>query len=543
MKPVDPRLLRYARASRGFLAVTAAVVFAQTGVTVGFAWCVAHALVGAIDGRPLGDLGPLIAATAGLIVLRSALAVAAERVAARGGAAAAMQLRAALVDAVRRLGPRWLSRRSSASLAVTAGHGLEALEGYFSRYLPQLVATAITTPVLLAAIAASDPLSGVVVLVTLPLIPIFMVLIGLATRTAQRRQFATLGHLASRFSDTVEGLGTLKVYGRHHRAAASIGAVTRRYARETMAVLRVSFLSGFALEFLAAISVAIVAVSIGFRLLDGEMSLVVGLFVLLLAPDAYLPLRQVGVQFHAAAEGVAATETVFAALDDARATPDAADRRGGATPGGAVRARALRVPRGDRSPAAVDLDLVPGRVTWLRGPSGAGKSSVVAALLGFADFTGELTSGGAAVADVRDRVAWSGQRAALMPGTVAENVALGVEILQPDLVQRCLREAAAAEIAPDTVLGAGGSGLSGGQAQRVAIARALYRLRTGRADVLILDEPSSAVDGDTEATLWRSIRAIADEGVAVLVVSHRETAATIADDVVSLSAALAGGRS
>ena len=163
-----------------------------------------------------------------------------------------------------------------------------------------------------------DWISGLTVLLTLPLIPLFMVLIGLATRSVQQRQWKTLHQLAARFADTVQGLATLKVFGRQHRAAASIASVTERYRRETMKVLRVSFLSGFALEFLASISVAIIAVSIGFRLLDGSLALVVGLFVLLLAPEAYLPLRQVGVQFHAAAEGVAATDDVFEVLDAAR---------------------------------------------------------------------------------------------------------------------------------------------------------------------------------------------------------------------------------
>ena len=176
-------------------------------------------------------------------------------------------------------------------------------------------------PILIGAMTLADPLSGLIVALTIPLIPVFMVLIGLATRGVQQKQYRTLGRLAARFADTVEGLGTLKAFGRQHRAAASIETITRDYKRETMTVLRVSFLSGFALEFLASISVAIIAVTIGFRLLSGDLSLLVGLFVLLLAPEAYLPLRQVGVQFHAASEGVAATEEIFDALDAARAGP------------------------------------------------------------------------------------------------------------------------------------------------------------------------------------------------------------------------------
>ncbi|WP_268772018.1 ABC transporter transmembrane domain-containing protein, partial [Microbacterium sp. Leaf351] len=281
-----------ARATRGFLAVQAAIVLAQSGVIVGFAWVVSRALTGAIGGAPIGELLPLVAAGAALVLVRGALIAASERVSAAGAARASLQLRAALIAAVEKLGPTWLSQRSTTALAVTAGHGLEALDAYFGRYLPQLVATAITMPIVIVAILLADPLSAVIVVLTMPLIPIFMVLIGLATGAVQRRQFDTLTTLATRFADTVQGLGTLKIFGRQHRAADSIDEVTGRYKHETMSVLRVSFLSGFALEFLASISVAIVAVTIGFRLLDGEMVLLVGLFALLLAPEAYLPLRQ-----------------------------------------------------------------------------------------------------------------------------------------------------------------------------------------------------------------------------------------------------------
>ncbi|MCK6067386.1 MULTISPECIES: thiol reductant ABC exporter subunit CydD [Microbacterium] len=531
--PVDPRLLTYARASRGFLAVSAALVLAQTGVIVGFAWTLTSALVGAIEGTPVAELLPLLGAAAGLVLVRAILVLASERVSARGGAAASLQLRQALINAVGRLGPGWLGSRNAAALAVTAGHGLEALDAYFGRYLPQLVATALTTPLLIGAIALADPLSGLTVILTIPLIPLFMVLIGLATRAVQRRQYDTLGRLAARFADTVEGLGTLKAFGRDRRAADGIEEVTRRYKRETMAVLRVSFLSGFALEFLASISVAIVAVTIGFRLLAGDMELLVGLFVLLLAPEAYLPLRQVGVQFHAASEGVAATDEIFGVLDAAASAPAPAARPAG---GSRIRTRGLAVRRGERMLTPVDLAIDPGRVTWLRGASGAGKSSVVAALLGFTPYEGEILVDDAVRADARDCIAWAGQRAGLVSGTVAANVGLGADDVDAALVRACLADAQAADIDPGLLLGAGGSGLSGGQAQRVAVARALYRLRSGDARVLVLDEPSSALDAGTEAALWRSIRGIADEGAGVLLVSHRASAASIADDVVTLAA-------
>ncbi|KZE42500.1 thiol reductant ABC exporter subunit CydD [Microbacterium sp. T32] len=530
VRPVDPRLVRYASASRSFFAVSAAIVLAQTGVVVGFAWALTSALVGAIDGRPLGELTGYVAAAAALVVLRGLLIAASERVSARGAAAASLQLRERLVDAVATLGPGWLGRRNAASLSVTAGHGLEALDAYFGRYLPQLVATVITTPILLGAIALADPLSGLIVLLTLPLIPIFMVLIGLATRTVQKKQYGTLGRLAARFADTVEGLGTLKAFGREHRAADTIEKVTRDYKRETMTVLRVSFLSGFALEFLASISVAIVAVTIGFRLLSGDLTLLVGLFALLLAPEAYLPLRQVGVQFHAAAEGVAATEEIFDALDAARTAPAP---EGPAATGATLELRDVRVDRGAHRMPTVSLSVGPGEVVLVTGPSGVGKSSVLAALLGYAEYDGSVCLDGTAVPHARAAVAWAGQRPGLVSGTVGENVALGSDA-DPAAVATALADAGADDLDPATPLGAGGAGLSGGQAQRVAVARALYRSRVAGARILVLDEPSSALDAETEAQVWRTLRAEADRGAGVLLVSHRPSAREVADRVIDL---------
>jgi len=312
---------------------------------------------------------------------------------------------------------------------------------------------------------SQDWISGLTVLLTIPLIPLFMVLIGLATRTVQQRQWRTLQRLAARFADTVQGLSTLKVFGRQHRAAASIEQVTDDYRRETMKVLRVSFLSGFALEFLASISVAIIAVSIGFRLLDGSLGLAVGLFVLLLAPEVYLPLRQVGVQFHAASEGVAATDDVFDVLDAAgRATP-VVERARSTTPVESQPAprtlalTALRVRRGDPALAPVDLSAGPGTVTLLEGPSGAGKSSVFAALRGAADFDGGASFGGRDVRDLPPStwLAWAGQQPGLIAGTVSQNVSLGDLAADRTLVLEALALACSEDVDPGTLLGVQGA--------------------------------------------------------------------------------------
>ena len=543
-KPVDPRLLRYARASRWFFAAVAAIALAQTAVIVAFAWLLTRAVTDAIDGMPLAALTPTLGALALVVAARALLLWAREAVAARAAARVQSQLRVALVDAIGTLGPEWLAGRNSASLAVIAGRGLDALEAYFGRYLPQLVQTVVATPLILAVMWWADWISGLTVLLTLPLIPIFMVLIGLATRAVQQRQWRTLQRLAARFADTVQGLSTLKVFGRQHRAAASIERVTDDYRRETMRVLRVSFLSGFALEFLASISVAIVAVSIGFRLIDGALALGVGLFVLLLAPEAYLPLRQVGVQFHAAAEGIAATDDVFDVLDAARArgprpvsgvsAPSPASRADGTAP--VLRLDAVRVRRGERQLPPVGLTAAPGSVTLIEGPSGAGKSSLFAALRGVAAFDGDASWDGV---DVRalassDWLAWAGQRPGLMTGTIGDNVALGDPVPDAAVVRRALDLACAGGLDPAHGLGVQGSGLSGGQAQRVAVARAYYRHLRGAAPVIALDEPSSALDPETEHRLWRGIRLLADDGATVLLVSHRTSARAIADDVVRL---------
>lgn len=533
-RPVDPRLLRYATASRVFFVQLAVVGVAQTLVIIAFSWLVTRGIVDAIAGA---DISGTALATLGVIAVRAVLVWVREALAARAAARVEAQLRGELVAAVGRLGPGWVDARNTAKLAVTAGRGLEALDAYFGRYLPQLVQTAIATPVLIAVMWWFDWISGLTVLLTIPLIPVFMVLIGLATRAVQQKQWRTLGQLAARFSDTVQGLSTLKIFGRQHRAADTIGRVTAAYRRETMRVLRVSFLSGFALELLASISVAIVAVTIGFRLIDGSMALFVGLFVLLLAPEAYLPLRQVGVQFHAAAEGVAATDDVFAVLDAAAGLPEPV--RHTARDGDVLTVQGLRVRRGERMLPPVSFTAGPGTVTLLEGPSGAGKSSVLAALRGAAVTEGEAVYAGADAAslDPSTWLAWAGQQPSLVTGTIADNVALGDDARDEKLVRRALDLACAGTLDPTRALGAAGAGLSGGQAQRVAVARAFYRHLRGLGPVIALDEPSAALDAETEAGLWHSVRQLADDGACVVLVSHRPSAREIADAVVRLEPA------
>ncbi|WP_431247411.1 thiol reductant ABC exporter subunit CydD [Leifsonia xyli] len=535
MRPLDPRLLRYASATRGTLAAGGVLAVLQTATVIAFAWLVTDVVVRAIAGEPVSSLAGTIGLLAVVVAVRAVLLWAVEAVASRGGARAVGQLRSRLVDAIGRLGPGWVSRRSSADVTLVAGRGMEALDGYFAKYLPQLIGTAVATPLLVLTIGWRDLTSGIVLVVTLPLIPLFMVLVGWATQAAQQRQWAALSRLSSGFLDVVAGLSTLKLFGRQHRQEARIREVSEQYRVHTMRVLRMSFLSGFVLELAASLSVAVIAVTIGLRLLGGSLDLSVGLFVLLLAPEAFLPLRNVGAAYHAAAEGIEAAANAFAVIEAAEEVPGSEVREASAESEGLAFERVGVSYEGRAVVDGFSAAVPPGTLAVLRAPSGAGKSSLVAATLGFAPAEGRILADGRVdAAGRRDAIAWAGQRPGLLAGTIAENVALGDHAPDPSRVRAALREAAASELDPDTPVGAGGSGLSGGQAQRVAVARALYRLRSRGCRVLILDEPTSALDAGTERELLRSLRAVAAEGVAVLVVSHREAVAEAADAVLTM---------
>ena len=543
MRPLDPRLLSYAGAARTFFGVGIVLGIVRTVSTLAFCWLLSQAIVGAIAGRPLGELQPGIIGIASIGIVRAATIWAMDVASARAAAAVKSQLRRRLVRSIGRLGPGWLSGRNRVDVSTTAGPGLEALDGYFSLFLPQLILTAIAMPIVIVAIFLHDLTSGILVIVALPLIPVFMILIGLATQTLQRRQWQVLTHLSSRFLDVVGGLATLKIFGRQHRQSARIESLTEAYRVETIKVLRLSFLSGFALELIGSLSVALVAVSVGLRLVDGSLSLAVGLFVLLLAPEAFLPLRQVGANYHAAADGLAAAEDVFDILDAAAEVDQEAEPAG--TPAttlipGEIRFSEVSVRYEGR--AAVDrfsAVIHPGRLTVLAGPSGSGKSSLLAALLGFVPFDGTIEIGGASTATGRRlRTAWAGQGAALLEGTITSNVALGVP--QPDvaLVRRALNLAALDQLDPETPVTATGTGLSGGQAERVVAARAIYRGLARWCPVLVFDEPSAALDSRAETELLRGLRSLADEGFTVLIVSHRPAVIAAADEHIDLRLAL-----
>jgi len=530
VKPLDPRLLRYASAARAFLGLGAVLGLVQTVAVVAVAWFTTAAVVSVVDGRTADALAPALVGLGGAVAVRSLVAWALEVTAARAAATVRSQLRARVVRAVADRGRSWVDRHSSARVATLVGPGLDALDEYFARYLPQLVLTALATPLLIVVMALHDWLSALIVVLTLPLIPVFMVLVGWTTRAAQTRQWDRLTALTSSFADAVGGASTLKAFGRERRQVDRIGRITDEYRVETVKVLR--------------LSVALVAVSIGIRLVEGSLGLTAGLFVLLLTPEAYLPLRQVGANYHAAADGVAAADEVFELLDDDGDAPGPTSSRpsrdarpaDGPPPRDALVVDRVSVGRGGavRLPET-SFVAETGRVTAVVGPSGAGKSTLLDAVLGLEPHEGTVTWRVSGRPPERREIAWSGQSPLLSSGTVAENVALGDDAeADTDAVVRALDLAGATGIDPASVLGAGGQGLSGGQAQRVSVARALYRLDRLGSRVLLVDEPSSALDPVTEARVVAGLRRIAATGVAVVVVTHRRAVSDAADVVVTI---------
>lgn len=531
MKPFDPRLLTHSRAASLTLVAGGVVGLAQTLAIIAFAWALAQLVVGAIEGR-FEDVTGYVALLAGAVIVRATAAWLWDLTGLAGAARVKAELRREALVALERLGPGEVASRSRSDLVTTLGPGLDALDGYFAGYLPQLILTAIATPVLVLTVWLADPLSGIIVTVALPLIPIFMILIGLATQSVQKKQWDALRGLARSFLDLVGGLSTLIVYGRQHRQSARIRTLTEDYRRRTMAVLRVTFLSGFVLELAGSLSVALVAVSIGLRLVEGQMALFIGLFVLILTPEVFLPVRNVGARFHASAEGMTAADDLFAVIEAARATDSSVDAPAGQRSAGhGLVVRDLRVER-DGVPVVdgFSLDAAARSITMLVGESGAGKSTVVAALLGFASSAGERRFDGRPLS--LDDIAWAGQNAGLGAGTVASNIALGSAAVDVGLVARCAARVALDDLDLETVIGSDGSGLSGGQAARVAVARALYRQESTGAGLLVLDEPSAALDSENEARLARTLREVADSGAVVLVVTHREALLEHADAVV-----------
>jgi ATP-binding cassette subfamily C protein CydD len=545
-RAIDARLLKYARATRPFLVALVLLGVAGAGLIIAQAWLLADIIAAAFaGGKGIASLSLPFTALLVVVVARATLGWGREVMADRASARVKAQLRDALLEHVAALGPGRGADRWTGQIAVLATRGIDALDGYFSLYLPQLVLAGIVPVAVLAAIGAQDWISALIIAGTLPLIPLFMALVGAATRERMEHQLQALQQLAGHFLDVVAGLPTLKVFGRAKAQIGAVGAVTDRYRLTTMSTLRVTFLSSLILELVATLSVALVAVEIGLRLMGGHLGLRTALMVLVLAPEAYLPLRQLGANYHASAEGVAAARQVFDVLE----MPLPARGRGSGVPDpgvSSIEIEGLRVQYPGRPEPALDgisMTAAPGEVVAITGPSGCGKSTLLAIMLGFlSPHAGSVRVGGVDLAELdpdawRAQVSWMPQRPHLFAASIADNIALGhpdatIEEVSSAVTAAGLRKVVESKPAGlETMLGDDGAGLSVGERQRVALARAFLR----QAPLLLLDEPTANLDGETEAEVLAALSRLV-AGRTVLLVAHRPALVALADRVLELGA-------
>ncbi|GAA1404235.1 hypothetical protein GCM10009662_32390 [Catellatospora coxensis] len=536
-RPFDPRLLRQVPSTRRDVVLLAVLGAAVAVAVVTAAAAIAGALAAAVDLRlDPGAITVFLLALTARAALTSGLGV----VAARMAATAKATLRADLLSAVGRRGPGWLAGQRAGELATLTGRGLDALDGYFTGYLPQLV-LGVTVPIgVLATLAFTDLASAVIVLVTLPLIPIFGILVGWQTRNATERQWRRLRMLGGHFLDMLSGLPTLKAFGRARAQVAAVREMADRHRVATMRTLRIAFLSALVLELVGTISVALVAVPVGLRLLGGGMTLAAAFTVLLLTPEAYAPLRAAGTRFHASMEGLTALDQAFTLL--AAADGGAAGGTRTAPRPGVIELQKVTVAY-ERTTALRDVDLTirPGERIALVGPSGGGKSTLLNLLLGFTVPTsGRVLVDGADLAELdldgwRRQLGWVPQRAHLFADTLAANIALGAPDAPRERIAGAARAAALGPVVDalpqglDTVLGERGHGLSSGERQRLALARAFLR----DAPLLLLDEPTARLDAASEQAVVESTLSLV-EGRTALLVAHRPALLAAATRVIRI---------
>ena len=542
MHVLDPRLLRRARAARVLLVVDAVLGVVMALLVLAQAVLLARVAARSFEGASLEEVTTPLVLLVAVVAARSLAAWGFEVAGRRAAGDVISQLRLDVVETRLRRQPTALDGARSAEVATAAVSGVDALETTFARYLPQLVLAAVVPVAVLILVAAIDPLAAGVMLLTLPLVPVFMWLVGRHTERRARERWQALAVLSNHFLDVVRGLPTLRAFNRSHAQAARIEEVSDEYRRATMGTLRVAFLSGSILELAATLGIALVAVVVGVRLAEGGIGFEPALTVLVLVPELYLPLRNLAAQFHASADGAAVAERL---LELADSPPPRT--RGTAPPDPALvpirfesvsfayPSRDLDVLRG------LDLEIRPGETTSIVGPSGVGKSTLVSLLLRLADpSAGRIVVGDDDLAEL-DATRWRAltalvpQQPTLFRGTVADNIRLGAPAADDEQVRRAAELAGAHDfvarlpLSYATLVGDGGRQLSAGQRRRIALARAFLR----DAPLVLLDEPTADLD-PVSAERDRGVDRSASRGRTVVIVAHAPELAASADAIVRL---------
>lgn len=533
--------MKYAKSARFYIIFISVLGFVTTALIIAQVLFISWTVSPVIEGKKtFAQTKVWFFALIAVILARALLFYLRERFAHRAATATVADLRDKVLDHASKLGPRWLAHKGSDTVTLVT-RGLNDLGPYFVNYLPQLILSVTVTPLTLLVMLIMDFWSAVVALITLPLIVIFMILIGKMTQEFSNKRLATMQQLGRQLLDLVAGLTTLKALGREKGPASHIEKIGRSYTANTMATLRLAFLSGAVLEFVATLSVALVAVEVGMRLVYGNMVLVSGLIVIMLAPEVFDPIREVGKQFHASADGVAAATKAFEILETP--IPEEGTQTAPNLAESVISIEAMSVAaRGVWAPGNLNAQIKPGLITALTGPSGNGKTTTVMCLLGqLRPEKGHIKVNGVDLNDIETQswyrqITWVPQQPAIVPGTIAEN--LGVE--EADLDSPKLLEAASScgflsvvEELPEgwnTHIGQGGIGLSVGQRQRLALTRALL----DDVQLVILDEPTAHLDARAQQQVINAVRALKEQGKTVVVIAHREALKREADEVIEV---------
>ena len=541
MRPIDPRLFRFSKSSRGFTFVSVLIATIGAALTITQSALLAHLITQVFEQNKLfASLKSSVIVLALVFLGKALLSYISERVAAVASASIRRDLRLQLVDRI--FSTDAASKRGPAELSLLATRGVDNLDPYFAKFIPQLFIASVVPLIVGIAIAYKDFLSGIVIICTIALIPLFGILIGRFTASATQKKWQSLAILSGYYLDLISGIATLKLFGRSKQQAQRLQEVGDDYRSETMKVLRISFLSSLALEIIATLSVALMAVTIGLRLVNGSITLQTGLFVLVLAPEVYWPIRQVSAQFHAASDGVEAANRIFEILE---------------TPVSAASNLISEITEISWSDLTVEFEgreklLIPaasikaGAVNLIAGPSGSGKSTLISILMGFkSNYSGDVIvkgkNGSVKLSDLdkinwRKQLSWLAQEPHFQNATIFEVLQQIKKDLSKDQAIQLLASAGL-EISDmpnglDTGLGGLNEALSIGQRRKVALARAVIK----PSSIVILDEPSASVDDASEVVIADVIKSLSKQGKIVLVVSHRENLISDVDSVIHFGA-------